>query len=99
ARRTRCACGCCLAAVGPIERDDFVSWVGALARPEIVQLKSYEHAVWELGLERMHANELPWRAPGDESIAGLNRYPEPQPRELIVALGDLYGVSPACLLA
>jgi histidinol-phosphate aminotransferase len=76
-----------------------VSWIAALARPEIVQLKAYEHATWEIGLERMHANELPWRAPGDESTAGLNRYPEPQPRELIAALADLYGVAPACLLA
>jgi len=39
-----------------------VSWVTSLARPEIVQLKSYEHATWEIGLERLHANELPWRA-------------------------------------
>lgn len=76
-----------------------MSWVSALARPEIVELKPYEHALWELGLERMHANELPWRATGDESSAGLNRYPEPQPRELIAGLAELYGVPPACLLA
>jgi len=76
-----------------------VSWVTSLARPEIVQLKSYEHATWEIGLERLHANELPWRAAADESSAGLNRYPEPQPRELIAGLAELYGVPPACLLA
>ena len=39
-----------------------MSWVKALARPEIVALKAYEHAAWEPGLTRLHANELPWRA-------------------------------------
>jgi histidinol-phosphate aminotransferase len=75
-----------------------VSWVNALARPDIVALKAYEHAVWEPGLERLHANELPWRAFSDESAAGLNRYPEPQPRALVERLASLYGVSPASLL-
>lgn len=76
-----------------------MSWITELARPEIANLKSYEHATWEIGLERLHANELPWRAPGDETDAGLNRYPEPQPRELIQSLATLYGVAPANLLA
>lgn len=76
-----------------------MSWITGLARPEIAQLKSYEHAVWEAGLERLHANELPWRAPGDESEAGLNRYPEPQPRELIRGLAALYDVPVASVLA
>jgi histidinol-phosphate aminotransferase len=75
-----------------------VSWISDIARPEIVNLKSYEHAVWEAGLERLHANELPWRAPKDESDTGLNRYPEPQPRELVDALAALYAVPPANLL-
>ncbi len=76
-----------------------MSWITSLARPEIANLKSYEHAAWEIGLERLHANELPWRTPGDESEAGLNRYPEPQPRELIQGLASLYDVPPASLLA
>ena len=50
-------------------------------------LQPYQHAAWEPSLERMHANEMPWRATGDASIAGLNRYPEPQPEELIDASG------------
>ena len=37
-------------------------------------------------LERMHANELPWRAQGDNTRAGLNRYPEPQPPALVERL-------------
>ena len=65
-----------------------------LARPDILSLQPYQHAAWEPSLERMHANEMPWRASGDTSIAGLNRSPEPQPAELIAPpivglLGDL----------
>jgi histidinol-phosphate aminotransferase len=70
----------------------------ALARPEIVALQPYEHAAWEPQLERLHANELPWRPAGDHSMAGLNRYPEPQPRALVEALARLYAVAPASVL-
>jgi histidinol-phosphate aminotransferase len=70
----------------------------ALARPEIVALKPYAHAAWLPSLTRMHANEAPWRPSGDTTIAGLNRYPEPQPRALIERLAALYGVSPAQIL-
>lgn len=69
-----------------------MSWVRELARPDIVSLKGYDHAAWEPGLTRLHANELPWRGACDESIAGLNRYPEPQPRALVAGLAKLYGV-------
>jgi histidinol-phosphate aminotransferase len=75
-----------------------VSWVQELARPDIVALKAYEHAAWEPSLERLHANELPWRPQGDDSLGGLNRYPEPQPRALIAALAGLYGVPPQSVL-
>jgi histidinol-phosphate aminotransferase len=75
-----------------------VSWVTQLARPEIVALKAYEHAVWEPELERLHANEFPWRSFADESAAGLNRYPEPQPRVLVERLASLYDVAPESLL-
>jgi histidinol-phosphate aminotransferase len=75
-----------------------VSWVSELARPEIVALKAYEHAVWEPALERLHANELPWRSFSDESLAGLNRYPEPQPRALVERLASLYDVSAESVL-
>ena len=75
-----------------------MSWVSEIARPDIVALKAYEHASWEPSLERLHANELPWRAAGDESVAGLNRYPEPQPHELVQGLADLYGVAPETVL-
>jgi histidinol-phosphate aminotransferase len=70
----------------------------ALARPEILTLQPYQHAAWEPSLERMHANEMPWRADGDPSGAGMNRYPEPQPAALVEHLADLYGVSPKNVL-
>jgi histidinol-phosphate aminotransferase len=75
-----------------------MTWVTELARPDIVALKAYEHAVWEPELERLHANELPWRSLADESSAGLNRYPEPQPRALVERLAALYGVAPNSIL-
>lgn len=75
-----------------------MSWVHSLARPDIVALKPYEHASWEPGLERLHANELPWRPVDDDSEAGLNRYPEPQPRALVESLAALYGVAGASVL-
>jgi histidinol-phosphate aminotransferase len=70
-----------------------------LARPDILSLQPYQHAAWEPSLERMHANEMPWRAQGDASGAGLNRYPEPQPDELIEHLAMLYGTSPKNVIA
>jgi histidinol-phosphate aminotransferase len=75
-----------------------VSGILALARPEIVALKAYSHASWDPAFERLHANELPWRAETDRSVAGLNRYPEPHPLVLAQRLAKLYGVSDAQLL-
>jgi histidinol-phosphate aminotransferase len=62
----------------------------SLARPEIVTLRPYAHAAWLPSLARLHANEAPWRPPGDTSDAGLNRYPEPQPDALVERLAALY---------
>ena len=76
-----------------------MSWLSQIARPEIRTLRAYEHAVWEPGHVRLHANELPWRAHGDGSRAGLNRYPEPHPFELTAALARYYGVDAGMLLA
>lgn len=70
-----------------------------LARPDILALQPYQHAAWEPALERMHANEMPWRANGDRSNAGLNRYPEPQSDALIAHLAKLYGVAPNNVIA
>ncbi|HUQ10291.1 MAG TPA: histidinol-phosphate transaminase [Steroidobacteraceae bacterium] len=70
----------------------------SLARPEIVALKAYSHASWDPAFDRLHANELPWRAETDRSIAGLNRYPEPHPHVLAARLATLYGVRAEQLL-
>jgi len=69
-----------------------------LARPDILELQPYQHAAWDPSLERMHANEMPWRASGDNSTAGLNRYPEPQPQALVERMAQLYGVPARQLL-
>ena len=69
-----------------------------LARPDILELQPYQHAAWDPSLERMHANEMPWRASGDNSMAGLNRYPEPQPHALVERMAQLYGVPARQLL-
>lgn len=76
-----------------------MNWVAQLARPDIVALQAYEHAAWEPDFTRLHANELPWRAPGDHSRSGLNRYPEPQPQALVCRLASLYGVPEEAVLA
>jgi len=70
----------------------------SLARPDILQLQPYQHAAWDPSLERMHANEMPWRAQGDNTPAGLNRYPEPQPKALVERMSLLYGVPAGQLL-
>jgi histidinol-phosphate aminotransferase len=69
-----------------------MSWVASLARADILALEPYAHAVWQPGLTRLHANELPWRAAGDESAQGLNRYPEPQSPALIARLAEFYRI-------
>jgi histidinol-phosphate aminotransferase len=64
----------------------------ALARPDIRLLKPYAHAAWMPQLTRLHANEAPWRPSGDDTAAGLNRYPEPQPKALLARLAALYQI-------
>jgi histidinol-phosphate aminotransferase len=70
-----------------------------LARPEIRSLQPYSHASWDPTLERLHANENPWRFSGDTTQSGLNRYPEPHPLAVEHALAALYGVTPTQVLA
>ena len=72
----------------------------SLARPEIVAMKPYSSARMEApghGI-LLNANESPWpllvNAPLDDAgpANGLNRYPDPQPRELVSSFANLYGV-------
>jgi histidinol-phosphate aminotransferase len=62
-----------------------------LARPELLRLQPYSSARMEASEGRvwLNANELPWPQPG---LVALNRYPEPQPAELLAAMSALYGV-------
>lgn len=75
-----------------------MSGVLALARPDILALEPYSHASWDPAFDRLHANELPWRAETDRSLAGLNRYPEPHPHVLAQRLAVLYEVRAEQLL-
>jgi len=67
-----------------------------LARPDIRALQPYSSARTEAsgGSVLLNANESPWPA-GERA---LNRYPDPQPAELVARLAALYGVAPAQLL-
>ena len=76
-----------------------MSAIASLARSEIVGLRPYSHAAWMPAMTRLHANEAPWRPTGDTTSAGLNRYPEPQPRALLESLAALYGVASSNLIA
>ena len=63
-----------------------------LARPELLKLTGYSSARMEAsgGRVLLNANESPWSPLADGS--DLNRYPEPQPADLLERLADLYGV-------
>jgi len=72
----------------------------SLARPEIVAMKPYSSARKEApgrGI-LLNANESPWPLLADAGLdaaapsSGLNRYPDPQPFELVSRLANLYGV-------
>jgi histidinol-phosphate aminotransferase len=63
----------------------------ALARPELLRLRPYTAGAWEPDCIRLNANESPWRAPGDKTERGLNRYPPPRPLELRDRLARHYG--------
>lgn len=82
-----------------VERMSFKNPNLKLARPDILTLQPYVHAVWDPAYERLHANENPWRAAGDDSIAGLNRYPESPAHALHERLAELYGVNVDQVLA
>jgi len=76
--------------------DEAAELIRRLARPEILAMSAYEHAHWDPRFERLHANESPWPPLFDSQP--LNRYPEPQPAQLVQALADLYAVKPDSIL-
>ena len=70
----------------------------ALVRPDLRSFTPYEHAVYDTGLSRLHANESCWRHAFDDCEPGLNVYPDPQPDGLLSRLADLYGLAPTRVL-
>jgi len=72
--------------------------IETLARPEIVAMEPYSSARKEAPGKGilLNANESPW--PLLEEQGSLNRYPDPQPVELITRLSKLYRVPEEQLL-
>lgn len=70
-----------------------------LARAEIRAMQPYSSARMEAsgGQVLLNANESAWVPLGDAGL-GCNRYPEPQPADLVDALAHLYGVRASQLL-
>jgi histidinol-phosphate aminotransferase len=71
----------------------------ALVRPDILALSAYSSARKEAkgGRIWLDANENPETPSARQPL--LNRYPEPQPADLLATLAALYGVQPAqCLV-
>ena len=50
-----------------------------IARQDILRISPYIPGEYEKGFIRLNANESPWKAPGDKTENGLNRYPPPRP--------------------
>lgn len=76
-----------------------VDSVLALARPEILALAPYSSARKEArgGRVWLDANENPATPAAGQPL--FNRYPDPQPPDLVASLAALYGVTPAqCLV-
>lgn len=78
------------------------------ARPSIRRLKAYSSARFSTTPQQLaenillNANENPYPPPSMPELADtadFNRYPEPQPRQLLQALADTYQVAPDEVLA
>jgi histidinol-phosphate aminotransferase len=76
--------------------------INALARPEVLAMRAYESARNTAAADGvlLNANEAPGPLLDDPAWQALqiNRYPNPQPQELLERLAGLYGVSQAQLL-
>lgn len=74
-----------------------MQWLEKKVRPEILKLAPYVSARSELAdtsdLIALDANENPWVPyPQTSEMANVNRYPEPQPINLLNRLATFYGV-------
>lgn len=75
-----------------------MKWLAKKVRPEILTLKPYVSARGELpdasGLIALDANENPWVPyPNLPYMSQINRYPDPQPQDLLGRLASIYQVS------
>jgi len=80
-----------------------MSWIEGLIRKDLRDLAGYSSARSESGgfvpSIAIDANESPWPPFGGlASQAALNRYPEPQPRELVSRLAAAWSVQPEQVL-
>lgn len=74
-----------------------MQWLNKQVRPEILRLAPYVSARSELadasGLVALDANENPWVPyPQTPEMAHVNRYPDPQPLNLLARMASFYGV-------
>lgn len=63
-----------------------------LVRPQVLAMQPYLPPESEEGI-RLNANESAWRSDADQSVRGLNRYPDPYPEAISAGLARMYGVS------
>ena len=63
-----------------------------IARKDILKISPYIPGVYQSGFTRLNANESPWKALGDNTNMGLNRYPPPRPIAINNLLSKQYKV-------
>ncbi len=85
----------------PSSRTPHVWTPWELARPSVKSMVGYQSARSLQAMSQdqsyLDANEFPWD-PIDGRVLGINRYPDPQPRELTEFLANFYGVNPQNLM-
>ena len=84
-----------------LRNSDATALLQRVARPEILAMSGYVSARMEAGAAEviLNANENPY-APQLDGVGDwqINRYPPPQPEQVLAQLADLYGVTSAQLL-
>ncbi len=68
-----------------------MSQILKLVRPQVLAMQPYLPPESEEGM-RLNANESAWRSEADNSVRGLNRYPDPYPEAISARLARMYGV-------
>lgn len=76
---------------------DITNWLQQITRPEIWTMPGYSSARSEMsdyaGMIQLDANENPFIPyPQSNEVSRANRYPDPQPQNVISRLASIYGV-------